>query len=307
MTRGIDGMDMFKDDNDRVFFLSLFEKYTAQSQVRCYAWVLMKNHYHLVLMTSEKPLSSLMKPLNSGYARYFNKKVGRKGYLFQDRFKSVATQDQLYLEEMIRYVHLNPIRAGICKDIAELDSFRWCGHAVLMGKRIYEFQDTSVVLRRFGKTAGDARKKYRQFLLAGLNSGDNAFIEQVRTSSGGSSDRNEPAMWVIGDREFIRQCISRDENRRLMLARYKRDGWDMERLSSHVASALKINPKDIRHRGRSNVRSSARKIVSYLAYRRLGIPMSAIARFFGVVQSAASVMAAKGDELAGKHGIDISD
>ena len=151
MSRGLDGIDIFRDDDDRRTFVELLSKNIIAADMRCYAWVLMRNHYHLVIRTSDIALSMLMKPLNAHYASYFNKRHQRRGYLFQDRFKSVATQEQLYIEELIRYVHLNPIRASVCKNLDALDHYAWSGHATIMGNREHPFQDIDTVLRRFGK------------------------------------------------------------------------------------------------------------------------------------------------------------
>ena len=117
MARSLSSEVLFNDDEDRSVFLSLFGKYIDFVDYRCYAWVLMSNHYHLVVRTSDQDLWVLMKPLNTSYARYHKKKYKRDGPLFRDRYKSILTQDQNYIEELVRYVHLNPVRAGICKDL----------------------------------------------------------------------------------------------------------------------------------------------------------------------------------------------
>jgi REP element-mobilizing transposase RayT len=307
MARGIDGTDIFRDDEDRTTFLALFEKYSAVAGVRCYAWALMGNHYHFVIRTSDRPLASLMKPLNSRYAAYFNKKMGRRGYLFQDRFKSVATQDQLYLEEMIRYVHLNPVRAGVCKTIDSLDKYRWCGHAALLGVYENRFQDTATVLRRFGGSNTEARRKYRVFLQAGIVEQEDTFVNRIRSSSAGTNNRTEPGMWVIGDAEFVKQATAIDTERRLRIAQHAREGWDTERVCRRVAKKLGIEPESILQRGRGDTRSSARKIVAYVAHRTFEIPVLTIARHLGIGQPAVSAMLAEGERLARDLGVSIND
>jgi REP element-mobilizing transposase RayT len=145
------------DDGDRDVFCGLLRTYLKQFGYQCLAWSLLSNHYHLVLRASDRALGELMKPLNSRYARWYGKKYGRRGYLFQDRYKSIVTSDQKYVEELVRYVHLNPIRAGICPAMDSLDGYRWCGHSALMGKQRCGFQDTAQVLRRFGKDAASVK------------------------------------------------------------------------------------------------------------------------------------------------------
>ena len=109
----------------------------------------MSNHYHLLLRTNEEPLGIFMRKLNGTYAQYFRRKYKKNGYVFQDRDKSIVTQDQWYFEQLIGYVHLNPIRAKMCTNLNEFDIYPWTGHSVLVGKQKTRFQDTKSVLRQF--------------------------------------------------------------------------------------------------------------------------------------------------------------
>ena len=100
MARGLDGRYLFNDDDDSIIFLDLFKKRVQEVGYKCYAWVLMDNHYHLLLRTSERPLSELMKLLNTDSARYFNRKRQRRGYVFQDRkvFCYIGSREDLAKE-----------------------------------------------------------------------------------------------------------------------------------------------------------------------------------------------------------------
>jgi REP element-mobilizing transposase RayT len=92
----------------------------------------MPNHCHLLIRTGIKPLSDIMRKLLTGYAVYFNRRHKRSGYLYQNRYKSILCQEESYLLEVVRYIHLNPLRARIVKDIDVLNKYEWSGHAVLM-------------------------------------------------------------------------------------------------------------------------------------------------------------------------------
>jgi putative transposase len=307
MARGLEGMDLFRDNNDRRYFLGLLSKNLKTADMRCYAWVLMRNHYHIVIRTSDMPLSTLMKPLNAHYAGYFNKRHKRRGYLFQDRFKSVATQDQLYAEELIRYVHLNPIRAGICKNLDVLDRYLWSGHAAIMGRQNYPFQDVNTVLRRFGKDNRESRKHYREFLEEGIKNPENSLIEKVRGRTAGVRRSENPCLWVIGDQDFVKKALKTDQERRLRIARYATEGWNLERLSIRVTKALGIDATAIKDRGRDNAVSNARKILAYIAYRQFDLPVNVIARFLGVSGSAVSMMLKKGAEMYNSNTFSLND
>ena len=146
MWRCIEQYKLFSEDVDREHFLYLLETCLQRTNTRCYAWALMDNHYHLVLRIGDIELWEVMKPLNMRYAHYHKVKTGRQGPLFMDRYKSIVTQDQNYIQELVRYVHLNPLRAGICKNLSALDRYPRCGHSVLMGSKKRRFQVKPVVI-----------------------------------------------------------------------------------------------------------------------------------------------------------------
>jgi REP element-mobilizing transposase RayT len=122
MARGLDRELIFPDNVDRERMLQLVERHFIKFRCACYAWVLMDNHYHFVVRPLEPNLATAMRRINGAYARYFNKRHDRRGYLFGDRYKSLATQELDYLRELIRYVHLNPLRARIVDSIDSLEN-----------------------------------------------------------------------------------------------------------------------------------------------------------------------------------------
>ena len=135
MVRGIEGRPIFSDDHDRRELLSRISRVFPECGTRCYAWALMPNHAHLVIRTGHRRLSHVMARLGTGYAGYFNERHARAGHLFQNRYKSVPVLDDAYLLVVIRYVHRNPLEAGLVRDGEALRRFPWTGHAVLMGER----------------------------------------------------------------------------------------------------------------------------------------------------------------------------
>jgi len=135
MARGIERRKIFKDDKDRKSFLARLAIIMEETQTQCYAWALIPNHFHLLLRTGSTPLSKVMRRLMTGYAVNFNKRHKRSGHLFQNRYKSVVCEEDPYLLELIRYIHLNPLRADIVKDLKELDKYPWTGHSVIIGRR----------------------------------------------------------------------------------------------------------------------------------------------------------------------------
>ena len=103
-------------------------------------------------------IATLMRRRLTGYAVYFNHRHRRSGQFFQNRYKSIFCQEDAYLTELVRYIHLNPFRAGLVKSLEELNKHLYCGHGVLMGNKKREWQDVDYVLTYFGKQRYSARK-----------------------------------------------------------------------------------------------------------------------------------------------------
>ena len=135
MARGIDRRNLFRDDKDRNSFLDRLADILEETQTQCYAWALIPNHFHLLLRTGPTTLSKVMRRLMTGHAVTFNKRHKRSGHLFQNRYKSVVCEEDPYLLELIRYIHLNPLRAKLVQDLKELDKYPWTGHSAILGRR----------------------------------------------------------------------------------------------------------------------------------------------------------------------------
>ncbi len=119
------------DDADRWIFVRLLGEMVEENQVVCHAWVLMDNHYHLLLETPAANLSTAMKHLNSLYTQRFNKKHHRVGHLFQGRYKALVVEKDTYLKELCRYVVLNPVRARMVKHPKD---WKWSSYRATVGR-----------------------------------------------------------------------------------------------------------------------------------------------------------------------------
>ena len=164
IVRGIDRKRIFKDDADKDNFLGRLKNILTNSTTLCFAWALIPNHFHLLLRTGSVPISTIMKRLLTGHAIYFNRKHRRVGHLFQNRYKSILCQEDAYLLELVRYIHLNPIRAKIVPDLKFLDKYAYSGHAAIMGKKKNDWQDTDYVLKFFHTKLSITRRRYREYV-----------------------------------------------------------------------------------------------------------------------------------------------
>ncbi len=148
--RGIERRKIFRSDFDRMNFLNRFSELMLETKKECFAWAILPNHARLLLRTGTVPVSAFMNRLLNGYAGWFNKKYRRHGPLFQNRYKSILCQEDPYLKELVRYIHLNPLRAGLADDMEGPDKYPWCGHGVLMNA----FQATAVLWKAFSNRPG---------------------------------------------------------------------------------------------------------------------------------------------------------
>ena len=150
--RGIEKRDLFLDDGDRDSFLHRVGANLPRWGIRCPAWSLMPNHFHLLLQSDTGSLPSFMQCLLTGYSKYFNERHNRVGHLFQNRYKSPTVDKARYFLDVVKYIHLNPLRAGIVRSIAELEEYPWTGHRKIVHGGAPEWQDFSLLRSEFHDT-----------------------------------------------------------------------------------------------------------------------------------------------------------
>ena len=123
MVRGINKSDIFEDNQDKTLFLERLGQNVIDGKCSVYAWVLMDNHAHILFKSGKLGISAVMRRLLTWYAQYFNRRHRRTGHLFENRYKSILCDEDNYLLALIRYIHVNPVRAGIVTTLKELDSY----------------------------------------------------------------------------------------------------------------------------------------------------------------------------------------
>jgi REP element-mobilizing transposase RayT len=168
MVRGVARAPIFRDDADRGDFLARLAALAGAGALTVYAWALLPNHAHFLVRTGTRPLPRGMRSLLTGYAGAFNRRHHRVGHLFQNRYKSIVVEEEPYLLELVRYLHLNPLRAKVVADLAALDRYPWSGHSALVGTVPRSWQETATVLAQFGPTRRRALAAYRTFLAEGI-------------------------------------------------------------------------------------------------------------------------------------------
>jgi putative transposase len=306
MGRGLERRFIFRDDADKCDFLSRFGRALGRSETQCLAWAIMSNHYHLLVRVHNKPLSKLMSSLLGGFAGSYNRRHQRVGYVFQNRYKSILCDADNYLLELIRYIHLNPMRAGMLPDIDALGSYPWTGHAGILGKHEQTWHEIDKVLGHFGKRIGAARRNYSRFVREGIDKVQLANLEGgglVRSHGGWESIvllRKEHTLCIgderiLGGNEFVEKSIANDDLAITVESSFLRQGWTLQKLVQCVCKRFGINECTLLSKSRANNLSVAKSLICYWGTQKIGFTCREIAAFLQISQQAVSVWVVKGE------------
>ncbi|MEN6321687.1 MAG: transposase [Syntrophaceae bacterium] len=306
MGRGIERSDIFFDNKDRNDFINRLSKLDEEGAVDVYAWSLMPNHFHLLLKTKNRPLSSSMRKILTGYVVNFNRRHKRYGHLFQNRYKSIVCQEDAYLMELVRYIHLNPLRAGLVKDMNGLNRSPWSGHSALMGKVERQWQDTEYVLSYFGGKRV-RRKNYYKYVAEGIDAGRRPELVGgglVRSLGGWSEvlalrtrkERHAFDSRVLGDNDFVQEIKSDLDYMTKRNLRISGQRIDLEELCSKVCKKKGVSLAELVSGSRRHELVDARKTVSWIAVHELGYSGAEVARHLGVTNSCVTRFISSGEK-----------
>jgi putative transposase len=258
MLRGNGGADIFMSDSDRYHFYMLLQEGVERFEHRIHAFCLMTNHVHLVVQVGSIPLSRIMQNLSFRYTRWFNKHQKRIGHLFQGRFKALLIDEESYLLELVRYTHLNPVRAGMVK---KPSAYPWSSHHAYTGGETLPWLTSDVVLSRFSAKLDKARQGYESFVAEGQT-------EPHRPEfHAGASDAR-----VLGDDHFAEKVLA-----------VKADVVQDIRLDDCIAQVCRVYDLEagvLSERGRVRKYSEARAIVGWLMTRLGKESLTAVASHF---------------------------
>jgi putative transposase len=308
IVRGIEGRKIFRDDSDRKNFLDRLADLIPKTRTRCFAWALLPNHAHLLLQTGLLTIASLMRRLLTGYAVSFNLKYHRHGHLFQNRYKSILCQEDAYLKELVRYIHLNPLRAGMLPGLESLDRYPWAGHSVVMGKINRVWQDTEYVLAHFGDTRSKAQSNYRSFIEKGIPEGKRPDLiggGLIRSAGGWHrvSKLRKAKLFmksderILGDGEFVEEVLKQADDRLDRRYEMRAKGLDFDGIVQRVAHVLKIRPADVLKKGKEPQTVKARNVLCYWATRELDMTTVEVAKRLRICQSSVSRGALRGEAV----------
>jgi len=290
MIRGIERRKIFRNNKDREDFLNRLGKLLPETQTTCYGWVLIPNHAHFLFRTGKVALATLMRTLLTGYVVSFNRRHKRYGQLFQNRYKSIVCQEDVYLKELVRYIHLNPIRAGIVVNLKELNKYPYCGHSTLVGRRERPWQEVNYVLAYFGRTSRAARRAYLSYMESGLDQGlrDELVGGGLIRSLGGWSEVKSLRLKgqahimsderILGESEFVDSVLSQANERYERRYELKSRGYNLNRIAKRVAELSGMEEHEVFSKGRQHRKVKARSLLCFWAVSELGMSLTDLAR-----------------------------
>lgn len=293
IVRGIERRNIFLNDDDRHDFLQRLQSLLEKMDVECLAWSLMTNHFHLLLRPTRTPLAGFMRRLLTGYAVTFNRRHNRSGHLFQNRYKSLVCDEDSYLLELVRYIHLNLLRAGLVADLEALERFPWSGHAVLLGKALLGGQMVDEVLQHFGKKITSARRNYRMFVADGVSQGKRGDLLGERTAiDKKSSAPLATDARIVGDDAFVERLRSQTSLQEKLLAPEPLDA-----IIEAIAEKHEVSPQAVASRSRLSRVLDARTAICHAAVEA-GYSGAEVARRLGMTRSGVSMAMRRGRKLA---------
>ena len=309
IVRGIEKRNIFKDDKDRNQFVKRLDDILTEAKTPIYAWALIPNHVHLLLKTGLTPIATIMRRLLTGYAGYFNRRHRRYGHLFQNRYKSILCQEEPYFRELVRYIHLNPLRAKLVKDSKALSKYPYSGHSAVIGKVKRDWQQVDYVLGFFGKRKSEARKAYRNFVEKGVNQGrrpeliGGGLIRSVGGWAVLSALRDEAVRVkgderILGDTDFVEAVLKQADEQLQRRYQLKTRGFNLDRVAERVAQVLGMPVEIVWERSRRPQVAVARSLLCYWASTELSLSMTDLARRLNLSQPAVSIAVRRGEKIA---------
>jgi REP-associated tyrosine transposase len=296
MVRGINKSDIFKDAQDKTLLLDRLGQNVIEGKCAVYAWVLMDNHVHVLFKSGQQGISAVMRKLLTWYAQYFNRRHGRTGHLFENRYKSILCDEDNYLLALVRYIHLNPVRAKIVTTLRELDSYPWSGHSALMGNARHDWMDTGCILSQFGARKKAARNAYHRFVGEGMAMG------KIPEFSGGglirsrggwsqvvsarrSGQKEEFDERILGSGDFVNTILTEAEEKTRRQLKVRRTDKTITDIIEEECKKGRTSGNELRGGSRRRKVSAVRARVAKRGVDELGLSMAEIARHVGVTTS----------------------
>ena len=313
IVRGIERRAIFHDPRDYRDFLDRLARLIPETGVLCYAWALMRNHVHLLLQTASTRIATLMHRLLTGYATRFNLRYNRSGHLFQNRYKDILCEEEPYFLELMRYIPLNPVRAGLIRTPEELTGYPWTSYGAVMGRANHPWQTVGPALERFGPDVDSARKAYRSFLVDGWNQPKQDRLEGgglIRSLGGvagalearASGERQMFDQRILGSGAFVEGVLRQAEAKERQAERTAH-ALTLEQLEKEISTLFCIKPSLLSEPGKAPAISKAKSLLVYAGVNWLKRSLTEMGKITRIATGAASRAYRRGRDLEPSVGL----
>lgn len=263
ISRGNQRQRIFRSSHDYSRYLELLGRYQKRYGFRLYAYVLMGNHVHLLVEAGAVPMAKVMQGLQQSYTGYFNRKYSLVGHLFQGRYKAILCDRDAYLLELVRYVHLNPVRSKLVRDPA---LYTWSSHRLYLDKteKGSGGAETDWVLSQFSRSRSAAVRRYRRFVLEGMGDGHREELYQTKEQR------------YLGGEEFVEEV-----SRRVGKERPARFRVELGEIEEAICRRYHLPLELLRSRSKERRGAFGRALVAYIGQEAGGIKLNEIAERYG--------------------------
>ena len=260
IVRGNQRQTVFRSNSDYRKYQERLSHYQKLHRFLLHAYVLMPNHVHLLIEVGSNPLSKTMQGLQFTYTQYFNREHKTVGHLFQGRYKAILCDKEAYLIELVRYIHLNPVRARLVK---RPQDHRWGSYPVYFGSQKEPMVMTDFVLGHFGRNRASAGRAFHRFVMESVREGSREDLYEVKLQA------------VLGSEDFVEKLPVRSQEEKI---HYQ---VPLEDIVQSVCRRLKLREEELRRPDRGRRAAEARHRIGYIARELAGLTYGSVARRFG--------------------------
>jgi putative transposase len=305
MIRGIEKRRIVDDDTDRRDFVWRLGALTEETRTPIYAWALMSNHAHVLLCSGALGLAKFMRRLLTGYAVGYNLRHHRYGHVFQNRYKSIVCDGDSYFTELVRYIHLNPLRVELVKDLKGLENYPYCGHGTILGTQANPWQDSESVLAQFGSRKSEAKEAYRRFVADGVALGRRPELVGggLTRSAGGwfevrsqrqRGERERADERILGSGEFVERILREADTRMRRQHGAKKGNRYAERVVVEACKKNGVSVTELRSGSRRGRLPVVRAAIVRGLVESYGMAIAEVARQVGISTSGISKILTRG-------------
>ena len=299
MIRGINKRRIVDDEEDRKGFIRRLGTLAGETGTAIYGGALMTNHAHLLVCSGAQGLAQFMRRLLTGYAVSYNRRHRRHGHLFENRYKSVVCDGDSYFIELVRYIHLNPLRVGLVKDVRELERYPYSGHGTVLGMQSNPWQDRDSVLAQFGQREAEAREAYRDYVVEGVVLGRRPELVGGRRSRLNGewfsvrgqrrrSERESRDERILGSGEFVERVLREADAGMARQEGLRKTKRHAERVVAEGCKKNGVSLTELRSGSRRGRLPEVRAKIVHGLVEDYGLPLAEVARQVGISTSGVS-------------------